>query len=79
MWWSEQGLLTGEYIPERELPRAIIGTGENGRQQNRSRPSVRDYAQNAIGKTVTLVLLAFNGAPADIFAAEAVVPVDIGH
>ena len=55
------------------------GTGENGRQQNRSRPSVRDHAQNAIGKTVALVLLAFDSAPADIFPAEAVVPVNIGH
>lgn len=55
------------------------GAGENGRQQNRSRPSVRDHAQNAIGKTVALVLLAFDGAPADIFPAEAVVPVNIGH
>ncbi|MGU0042970.1 hypothetical protein ACVXHA_08015 [Escherichia coli] len=43
------------------------GAGENGRQQNRSRPSVRDHAQNAIGKTVALVLLAFDSAPADIF------------
>jgi len=55
------------------------GAGENGRQQNRSRPSVRDHAQNAIGKTVALVLLAFDSAPADIFPAEAVVPVNIGH
>ncbi len=55
------------------------GTGENGRQQNRSRPSVRDHAQNAVGKIVALVLLAFDSAPADIFPAEAVVPVDIGH
>lgn len=37
------------------------------------------HAQNAIGKTVALVLLAFDSAPADIFPAEAVVPVDIGH
>lgn len=55
------------------------GAGENGRQQNRSRPPVRDHAQNAIGKTVALVLLAFDSAPADIFPAEAVVPMDIGH
>ncbi len=55
------------------------GTGENGRQQNRGRPSVRDHAQNAIGKTVALVLLAFDSAPANIFPAEAVVPVNIGH
>ncbi len=55
------------------------GTGENGRQQNRSRPSVWDHAQNAVGKTVALVLLAFDSAPADIFPAEAVVPMDIGH
>ena len=52
---------------------------KNGRQQNRSRPSVRDHAQNALGKTVALVLLAFDSAPADIFPAEAVVPMDIGH
>lgn len=30
-------------------------------------------------QTVALVLLAFDSAPADIFPAEAVVPVDIGH
>ncbi len=52
---------------------------KTGRQQNRSRPSVRDHAQNALGKTVALVLLAFDSAPADIFPAEAVVPMDIGH
>lgn len=57
----------------------ILAALENGRQQNRSRPSVRDHAQNAVGKTVALVLLAFDSAPADIFPAEAVVPMDIGH
>ena len=55
---------------------ALEKTGGN---KNRSRPPVRDHAQNAIGKTVALVLLAFDSAPADIFPAEAVVPMDIGH
>ncbi|HAX8179230.1 TPA: sigma-54-dependent response regulator transcription factor ZraR [Escherichia coli] len=55
---------------------ALEKTGGNKTEAARS---VRDHAQNAIGKTVALVLLAFDGAPADIFPAEAVVPVNIGH
>lgn len=100
-------LLTGEFISERELPLAIVGTPianaphgddviqplvdvekeailaaleKNGRQQNRSRPSVGHYAQNAAGKAQPLaVLLAGNCAITDIFTAKATFPLDIFH
>ncbi len=45
----------------------ILAALEKTGEQNRSRPSVRDHAQNAIGKTVALVLLAFDSAPAISF------------
>ncbi len=55
---------------------ALEKTGGNKTEAARQLGITR---KNAIGKTVALVLLAFDSAPADIFPAEAVVPVDIGH
>ncbi len=55
---------------------ALEKTGGNKTEAARQ---FRDHAQNAIGKTVALVLLALDSTPADIFPAEAVVPVNIGH
>ncbi len=95
-------LLTGEYIPERELPLAIAAAPIPLGQSQDIQPLVevekevilaalektggnKTEAARQFGitrktcKTVALVLLAFDGAPADIFPAEAVVPVNIGH
>ncbi len=43
---------------------ALEKTGGNKTEAARQ---LGDHAQNAIGKTVALVLLAFDSAPADIF------------
>ena len=73
---TEQAIQPLVEVEKEVILAALEKTGGNKTEAARQ---LGDYAKDAAGETVALVLFTLNGAPADVFTAETVVPVDIGH